>query len=132
MKYIIADDHAGVRSMIRFLIAAPGDEIMECSSADEAVQIAAEFAPDCVTMDIRMPGLCSFAATRTILKAYDRTRVIIVTSYDHADLRRTAFDSGASEYVIKDDLVGLPDVLSRVMHARAPMMKNEGGNCHHE
>ena len=57
MKLMIVDDHAGMRTMIRQLIVAPGDTVVECASGDEALLALSDFKPDCVTMDISMPGL---------------------------------------------------------------------------
>jgi DNA-binding NarL/FixJ family response regulator len=104
MKLMIVDDHEGMRNMIRQLIAAPGDSILECTTADEALQKAGEFRPDCVTMDISMPGLCAFEAVRGIRTAHPPARVIFVSSHDQPDYRRTAREAGAVGYVMKENL----------------------------
>jgi len=104
MKLMIVDDHEGMRNMIRQLITAPGDSVLECSSGDEAVLAAADFKPDCVTMDISMPGLCAFKATRAVREAYPPARVIFVSSHDQPDYRRTAREAGAVGYVMKEHL----------------------------
>jgi len=104
MKLMIVDDHEGMRNMIRQLIAAPGDSVVECGSGDEAVQKAGEFKPDCVTMDISMPGLCAFNTARGIRKAHPAARVIFVSSHDQPDYRRAAQEAGAVGYVMKENL----------------------------
>jgi len=104
MKLMIVDDHEGMRNMIRQLIAAPGDSVLECTSADEALQAAGEFKPDCVTMDISMPGLDPFNAVRGIRAAYPAARVIFVSSHDQPGYRRAAQEAGAVGYVMKDNL----------------------------
>jgi len=113
MNLMIVDDHAGVRRMIRDLLSAPGDTLQECASTDEAVRVADKFHPDLVTMDLRMPGQCAFAATRAIHTAHPGARIIIVTSYDAPGLRQSAQAAGAAAYVNKDNLAELPRVLSR-------------------
>src|SRR5579859_4327680 len=60
MRLMIVDDHDGMRSAIKALIAAPGDIVLECSNGDEAIEALADFKPDCVTVDIHMPGRCAF------------------------------------------------------------------------
>lgn len=107
MKLMIVDDHAGMRKMIRQLIAAPGDPVLECASGDEAIQAIGEFKPDCVTMDISMPGLCAFQATRSIRAAHPSTRVIFVSSHDTLDYRQAANEAGATGYVMKEHLSDL-------------------------
>jgi DNA-binding NarL/FixJ family response regulator len=104
MKLMIVDDHAGMRNMIRQVIAAPGDTIIECGSADDAVKSIGVFQPDCVTMDIRMPGLCAFKAIRMIRETHPAVRVIVVTSYDQPDFRAAASEAGAAGYVVKENL----------------------------
>ena len=107
MKLMIVDNHDGMRNMIRQLIAAPGDSVVECSSGDAAVEAAGEFKPDCVTMDINMPGLCAFKATRSIREAHPQARVIFVSSHDQPDCRRAAEEAGAAAYIMKENLSDL-------------------------
>jgi DNA-binding NarL/FixJ family response regulator len=104
MKLMIVDDHDGMRNMIRQLIAAPGDLVLECATAAEALEKAGEFKPDCVTMDINMPGLCAFEAVRGIRAAHPPARVIFVSSHDQPDYRRAAKEAGAAGYVMKENL----------------------------
>jgi DNA-binding NarL/FixJ family response regulator len=104
MKLMIVDDHEGMRNMIRQLIAAPGDSVLEFGTADDALKFAGEFKPDCVTMDISMPGMDAFNAARGIRAAYPSARVIFVSSHDQPNYRRAALEAGAVGYVMKDNL----------------------------
>src|SRR5215469_2625886 len=104
MKLMIVDDHDGMRNMIRQLIAAPGDSVLECNSGHDAVQKAGEFKPDCVTLDVNLPGLCAFTATRSIREAHPHARVIFVCSEDQPDCRQAAQDAGAVAYINKENL----------------------------
>lgn len=107
MKLMIVDDHDGMRNTIRHLIATTGDTVVECGSADEALQKLTEFKPDCVTMDVSMPGRCAFETMRTIRATHPDVRVVCVTSHDLPEYRRAAFDSGATGFVVKDNLTDL-------------------------
>ena len=104
---MIVDDHGGMRNAIKALIAAPGDIVLECASGDEAIEALEKFKPDCVTMDINMPGRCAFDTMRVIRKTHPGTRVVCVSSHDQADLRRAAFEAGAAGYVPKENLADL-------------------------
>lgn len=104
IKLMIVDDHAGMRDMIRRLVAAPGDLVVECNSGDEAWKFASEFKPDCVTMDVSMPGLSAFEATRRIRGMHPAARVIFVSSHDLPDFRQAAQEAGAIGYVMKENL----------------------------
>jgi two-component system response regulator DesR len=110
MKLLIIDDHEGMRNSIRALISAPGDTVVECASGDEALETLGtlnDFKPDCVTVDVNMPGLCAFKTMRAIRDAHPAARVVCVTSHDQPDYRRAALDAGASGYVAKDNLSDL-------------------------
>jgi len=111
MKMMIVDDHAGVRTMIRQLLAAPGDCFVECPTGEAAVQAARDFKPDYITMDIRLPDLSGLEAARAIRDIHPPSRVIIVTSYDQPFLRQSACEVGAVAYILKDNLAELRSLL---------------------
>jgi DNA-binding NarL/FixJ family response regulator len=101
---MIVDDHEGMRTTIHKLVSTPDDTVVECASGDEALLTVAKFKPDCVTVDISMPGLCAFKTMRAIRAAHPPACVICVTSHDQPDYRRAAFDAGANNFVVKDNL----------------------------
>ena len=107
LKLMIVDDHEGMRKMIRQLIAAAGDVVLECGTGDEALGAVSEFKPDCVTMDISMPGQSAFEAARGIRAAHPPARVIFVSSHDQPEFRRLAHEAGAAGYVMKENLTEL-------------------------
>ncbi len=111
MKLMIIDDHAGVRNLIRELVASPADAVCECASGSEAVRVARFFKPDYVTMDIRLPGLNGLEAAREICAALPETRLVVVTSFDQPEFRRTAAAVGAIGYVVKENLSELRSAL---------------------
>src|SRR3974390_1108014 len=100
MKLLIVEDNAGVRRVIRSLVASVADEICECADGAEAVALYNLEKPDLVLMDIQMEGRDGITATRQI-KVTDLTaQVIIVTDYDQPDLREAAGQAGACGYVL--------------------------------
>jgi DNA-binding NarL/FixJ family response regulator len=107
-RILLADDHTLFRQGIRQLLSAEPDmEVAgECSNGSEAVEKAAELRPDVVLMDIGMPGLSSFEATRQIRKTRPETRVLMLTMYDDEDYLVEGMEVGASGYVLKDSPAG--------------------------
>ena len=101
---MIVDDHAVYRHLIRQVVATPNDTVYECVSADDAMKSVGIFRPDCITMDIRMPGESAFQAIRSIRDSYPQTRVLVVTAYDQPDFRQAATAAGASGFVSKENL----------------------------
>ena len=103
-RILLADDHTLFRQGIRTLISAEADMdvVGEASNGGDAVERAAELRPDIVLMDIGMPGLSSFEATRQIRKNRPETKVLFLTMYDDEDYLVEGMEVGASGYVLKD------------------------------
>ena len=112
MRLMIVDDNAAMRGMIREAVASPGDIVRECVSGEEAVSAARDFKPDCVTMDLRMPGLHGLDAARALLAAQPDVRVVIVTNCDEAGLTRTAIEAGVIACVRKEKLADVRALLT--------------------
>jgi CheY-like chemotaxis protein len=111
-RWLIVDDHAAMRQMIRQLLAVGDPAARECANGTDAVRLAAEFRPDAVTLDVRMPGLGAFDTARAIRAALPAVQIIIVTSYDQPDYRAAAREVGA-EFISKDDLAALPRLAAK-------------------
>lgn len=104
IRILLTDDHTLFRQGIRTLLSAEADlEIVgEAANGAEAVEKVTEFRPDIVLMDIGMPGLSSFEATRQIKKARPDTKILFLTMYDDEDYLVQCMEVGASGYVLKD------------------------------
>src|SRR5256886_543488 len=74
----------------------------EPASDPDAGGRAAEPRPDTVVMDIGMPGLSSFEASRQIKKNRPETKILFLTMYDDEDYLVQCLEVGASGYVLKD------------------------------
>ncbi|MBC8166435.1 MAG: response regulator transcription factor, partial [Bryobacteraceae bacterium] len=104
IRIVLADDHTLFRQGIRTLISVESDfEVVgEAANGGEAVEKAVELRPEVVLMDIGMPGLSSFEATRQIKKNRPETKVLFLTMYDDEDYLVEGMEVGASGYVLKD------------------------------
>lgn len=103
-RILLADDHTLFRQGVRTLISGEPDMevVAEAANGGDAVEKASEARPDIVLMDIGMPGLSSFEATRQIRKNRPDTRVLFLTMYDDEDYLVEGMEVGASGYVLKD------------------------------
>lgn len=104
IRILLTDDHTLFRQGIRTLLSAESDlEIVgEAANGAEAVEKVTEARPDIVLMDIGMPGLSSFEATRQIKKLRPDTKILFLTMYDDEDYLVQCMEVGASGYVLKD------------------------------
>src|SRR5581483_11119500 len=103
MRLVIADDHPLFRDGLRSLLEARGFEILgEARNGREAVEQARRLRPDVLLMDLNMPEMDGFAATRLITVQQPEVKVVILTaSEDDGDLFE-AIKSGAQGYILKN------------------------------
>ncbi|MFD6450307.1 response regulator [Nocardia sp. NPDC060220] len=101
---LLVDDQRLVRAGLRMLIEDTTDLTVVGEAADgvAAVRLYAELAPDLVVMDLRMPGLDGVAATRQILAASPRAKVLVLTTFDDDEHLFPALSAGAAGYFVKD------------------------------
>ena len=101
---LIADDQTLQRFGFRMLLESQDDMTVlgEAANGSEAVRMTAEMNPDVVLMDVRMPGLDGIEATRRITAAGDRTRVLILTTFDLDEYAYAGLRAGASGFLVKD------------------------------
>jgi DNA-binding NarL/FixJ family response regulator len=120
IRVVLADDQVLVRAGFRALLDAQADiEVVgEADDGEEAVRIARELTPDIVLMDIRMPGMDGLEATRRIVhdEQLERTRIVILTTFDVDEYVFEALRVGASGFLVKDTE---PDVLLQGVRAAA-------------
>jgi DNA-binding NarL/FixJ family response regulator len=105
ISVLVADDQSLVRAGFRMLLGREeGIEVVaEASNGRDAVAQAARFDPTVVLMDIRMPELDGLEATRRILAADPKARILILTTFDLDEYVYEALRAGASGFVLKDD-----------------------------
>ncbi|HSJ05382.1 MAG TPA: response regulator [Longimicrobiales bacterium] len=105
---LVAEDHLDSRDALRALLEAFGYRVLEAVNGRQAVAVALEQAPDLILMDIMMPELDGFEATRE-LRRHARTAstpIIAVTAMEGA--QRLAIQAGANDFVRKPvDIRGL-------------------------
>ncbi len=105
---LIAEDHLDSRDAMRALLEAFGFRVLVAVDGRQAVDVALEHHPDLILMDIMMPELDGFEATRQLRqhRLTERTPIIAVTAMEGA--QRLALQAGANDYVRKPiDIRGL-------------------------
>lgn len=102
-RVMLVDDHALVRSAVRQALVADDLEIVgEASTADEALLLAPQLAPDVLLLDINLPGTDGLRLLRELAPRLPTTKIVMLTvSNDRRDLVE-AVRSGAAGYLTKD------------------------------
>ena len=123
LRVLIADDHRLFAEALQAILASEKriEVVGQASDGREAVQLARKLDPDVVLMDVSMPVLDGFEATREIRAASEDTRVLMLTgSNSRADVDRSRA-AGASGYVTKDRIASeLVAAIVEVMQRRLP------------
>lgn len=104
VRVLVVDDHPVVRDgLVAMLGADPGiDVIGSAQDGQEALEMITEHGPEVVLMDLRMPRLGGVEAIRALRGRGDRTRVLVLTTYDTDREIVGALDAGADGYLLKD------------------------------
>ena len=106
IRILIADDHGLVRRGAALVLRSRrGWRIVgEAANGREAVERAIKLKPDVAILDVGMPELDGFDATRQIVEAVPNTKVLVLTMHESGQMVRRALEAGARGYLLKSDL----------------------------
>ncbi len=102
-RILIVEDQEDNRKILRDLLTSAGFALLEATTGEEGVHLAEAERPDLILMDIQLPGLDGYEATRRI-KANPSLRnipIIAVTSYALSGDDAKAREAGCDAYVTK-------------------------------
>ena len=101
---IVADDHTVMRNGLRLLLDSEPDFVVvaEAGTIDGVYRDIRAHWPRVLVLDMNMPGGSSVDAIARIQSMSPRTAIVVLTMEDEPALARSAFDAGASDYVLKD------------------------------
>jgi two-component system cell cycle response regulator DivK len=100
---LVVEDQEDNRRIMRDLLTSAGYEVMEAVTGEEGVAEAESHRPDLILMDIQLPGLDGYEATRQIKANPDlhHIPIIVVTSYALSGDDVKAYEAGCDDYVSK-------------------------------
>lgn len=116
---LVVEDFDETRFMIKLSLELSGYHVLEAINGQEAVEIARRERPDLVLMDLSLPLLDGFTATRRIREETQLCEIpiVAVTAHATADYRVKAFAAGCNDYLTKPiDFDKLGDLLNRLLH----------------
>jgi twitching motility two-component system response regulator PilH len=102
-RILVVDDSATERHMLRDLLTKAGYEVVSSENGEDAIVKARQVKPDLILMDVVMPGLNGFQATRAISRDPETKSipVIMCTSKSQETDKIWGLRQGARDYVVK-------------------------------
>ena len=116
-KVLVVDDSPTERHALSEILRRAGYEVNTCDSGEEAVAQSKVLLPDLILMDVVMPGLNGFQATRVIARddATKHIPVIICTTKSQETDKIWGLRQGARDYIVKPiDANDLLDKIARL------------------
>jgi two-component system cell cycle response regulator DivK len=111
---LIAEDYEDTRALYAEHLASAGFQVLEASDGEQAVALALAKRPDAIVMDLSMPKVDGWEATRRIraVEALTETYILVLSAMDGETSRSMAFDAGCNDFVRKPFLgAALAEVL---------------------
>jgi two-component system, cell cycle response regulator DivK len=102
-RILVVEDHEDNRQILRDLLANAGYDMIEAVNGEQALAAAAKHRPDMILMDIQLPILDGYEATRRLKAdpALKAIPIIIITSYALSGDEEKAYAVGCDAYVAK-------------------------------
>lgn len=100
---LIADDNSHMRESLRILLSPfeSMDLVGEAKNGEEAINLASQFQPDIILMDINMSPVNGFEATRKIVRQFPAIKIIGLSLHSEPAYCRNLLRLGARGYVTK-------------------------------
>jgi CheY-like chemotaxis protein len=115
-KILVVEDYADARSFMKFVVEGYGYSVIEAANGQEAVETVKHESPDLILMDLAMPVMDGFTATRIIRESEgNKTPIIAVTAYGSTCYKQ-AMEAGCNDLVDKPiDFDKLKPVLNKYL-----------------
>jgi two-component system, OmpR family, KDP operon response regulator KdpE len=110
-RVLVVDDEQPILRTVAANLRARGYQVLTASSGEAALAAAEVHQPDCVVLDLGLPGISGLEALRR-LRTWTTTPVVILTAVDGERDKVAALDLGADDYVTKP--FGMAELLARI------------------
>lgn len=102
MKALIVEDEEVSDNLLTIILSEYCDTILHAKNGKDAIKISKENSDiDLIFMDIKLPELCGYKATKEIRKFNKNVKIIAQTAYALSGDREKAINSGCDDYIAK-------------------------------
>lgn len=100
-KVLLTDDNADIIELVQLVLSESGYDLMTATDGREAIQICLKEKPDLVLMDLNMPHVNGFDATRQLRQQGFTSPIVVLTASESEEDRRKAEEAGCDAYILK-------------------------------
>ncbi len=106
-RILIVDDDRDILDLLEYNLEREGFKIMTLENSGEAIEIAMEFSPDLIILDIMMPHPNGIEVCRALrsMKRFEETYIFFLTAKSESYYHEAALDTGGDDYIEK--VIGL-------------------------
>jgi len=101
VRIAIVDDDEAVRKALRRLLRAANLDASAFASGQEFLDSLASGQPDCVVLDVHMPGMNGLDVQQRLTRSGLQTPIVIITGHDDPQIRARCLSAGAAAYLRK-------------------------------
>ena len=112
----VVDDEASVRVALQRLIRSAGLDVKTFPSGTEVLEFMRTRQPDCIVLDLHMPGENGFEIQSRLAHSGMRVPVVVITGHDTPESSARALAGGAAAYLLKpvDDRILLDAIAAAI------------------
>ena len=102
-RIVVADDHPLFREALARIVNSSSnlEVVAEAEDGQQALELCRKLRPDLALMDLKMPKMDGFEATRKLKREMPSLAVLLITALEEPDYLLEALKAGASGYVLK-------------------------------
>jgi CheY-like chemotaxis protein len=112
-RILVVDDDTSFRDLLALHLGNQGHEVRSAASGEEALMLLADYQPQVILLDLRMPGMDGMETLRRIKAIYPGLRVLMITADGDRTIAQEALALGAADYMNKPLTL---DYLDAVLH----------------
>ena len=116
---VILDDDPSIRTALVRLLTTPGTVAHACATSGELFEFVALKCPDCLVLDLQMPGMSGLDVLKYLNQRQIRIPTIVITGHDEKNSREACLNAGAVAYLLKPlDVELLVDTITNICGAK--------------
>jgi CheY-like chemotaxis protein len=101
LRVLVVDDHPGVVRAVSRLLERTHNIVGSVSDGGEVLEAVQRLRPDVIVLDLNLPNVDGLSLCRQITQGSPKMRVVVFTAAHDPEVRRRAFEAGASAFVHK-------------------------------